>query len=342
MLGGGLSAAGSDATSQLLTTGHVDVGEVVEQGVVGAATGGLMHGAGKLAGGRVPAAAGCGGNSFAAGTTVLMADGTHKPIEDVRIGDKVVATDPTTGKTSIQPVTDVIVGSGSKNLVAITVATAAGTAGALAGLATITATDRHPFWVDDRGQPVSHDPSAGGHWEDAYSLTPGETLSGTSGAGADVVATRAYTKNTTVYNLTVDAMHTFYVVAGSTPVLVHNCETPTELHAFGNASGPRPPRPQDMEVGPDGMLVPQSGPSTTGASTMGDPNEASLTGPYYRIPAGTELPEGFGVVADGEDVLPGSGNPRTHHTIFPTRPMTPEEFAEGFQSLPWTRAGRKK
>jgi hypothetical protein len=36
-------------------------------------------------------------NSFTAGTAVLMADGTHKDITDVRVGDHVTATDPDHG-----------------------------------------------------------------------------------------------------------------------------------------------------------------------------------------------------------------------------------------------------
>ncbi|WP_220189666.1 Hint domain-containing protein, partial [Streptomyces phytophilus] len=63
----------------------------------------------------------CESNSFTAGTPVLMADGTTKPIEDVKVGDKVLTTDPETGKTSIETVTAEIVGTGSKNLVQITV-----------------------------------------------------------------------------------------------------------------------------------------------------------------------------------------------------------------------------
>lgn len=114
-----------------------------------------------------------------------------------------------------------------------------------------------------------------------------------------------------------NAYQTYYVLAGETPVLVHNCNTaPTDLHAFGNASGPRAPREGiDFHVGDDGMVIPQSGPAPHGASTFGDPAHAPLTGPYHRIPAGTELPEGFGVIADGIDVLPGSVHPPTHHTI---------------------------
>ncbi len=35
-------------------------------------------------------------NSFTGDTLVLMADGTRKPIKDVKLGDKVMATDPIT------------------------------------------------------------------------------------------------------------------------------------------------------------------------------------------------------------------------------------------------------
>ncbi|WP_203911404.1 ricin-type beta-trefoil lectin domain protein [Rhizocola hellebori] len=122
----------------------------------------------------------------------------------------------------------------------------------------------------------------------------------------------------------------------------HSGETPTNLHAFGNASGPRAPREGiDFHVGDDGMVIPQSGPSPLGASTFGDPAHAPLSGPYHVIPGGTRLPRGFGVVADGEDVLPGSGQPPTHHTIYPTEPMTPQDFIDDFLGLPWTRAGKK-
>ncbi|MDU0305619.1 hypothetical protein, partial [Streptomyces sp. PAL114] len=57
------------------------------------------------------------GNSFVPGTKVLMADGTTKPIEEVKAGDKVVATDPETGETRIETVTAEIKGEGLKHLV---------------------------------------------------------------------------------------------------------------------------------------------------------------------------------------------------------------------------------
>lgn len=42
-------------------------------------------------------------NSFTADTPVTLADGTQEPIEDVKVGDKVLATDPYTGQTKAEP-----------------------------------------------------------------------------------------------------------------------------------------------------------------------------------------------------------------------------------------------
>ena len=94
----------------------------------------------------------------------------------------------------------------------------------------------------------------------------------------------------------------------------------------------------DLVVDPSGEVHPTSPP--TGASTFGDPRQAPLTGHYHRVPAGTVLPEGIGVVADGVDV--GGPHLPTHHTVFPTRTMRFSEFVEKFLNLPWEYAGKKK
>ncbi|MFD3942948.1 ricin-type beta-trefoil lectin domain protein [Streptomyces sp. NPDC058579] len=150
-----------------------------------------------------------GGNSFAAGTEVLMADGTSKPVEDVETGDTVVATDPETGETKIETVTAEILGSGEKGLVSITI-DVDGDKGTKT--ATITATSGHPFWVPEQGQ-----------WTDAKDLAPGEWLRTANGTPIKIAALSRWTaQDTTVYNLTVSDLHTYYVLAGATPVLVHN------------------------------------------------------------------------------------------------------------------------
>jgi RHS repeat-associated protein len=122
----------------------------------------------------------------------------------------------------------------------------------------------------------------------------------------------------------------------------HQTTSPVDLHAFGNRTAPRDPRPDpDMEI-VDGQFVAQAPPLPRGASTFGDPQQAPLSGQYHRLPAGTELPDGFAVVADGSDVVPNSPHPPTHHTIYPTRDMPPDEFQQGFRDLPWEHAGKKK
>ncbi|MCM3922257.1 HINT domain-containing protein [Frankia sp. AiPs1] len=154
----------------------------------------------------------CTPNSFDGDTAVLMADGTRKPIRDVRVGDRVLATDPVTGRTEARTVTALIVGRGLKHLVAVSVDTGHGSA-------TLTATDHHPFWDD-----VDH------AWVDADDLTSADTLRTPTGSHIRVTATREYDRTQTVYNLTVDTLHTYYVLAGTTAVLVHNCSETTTIH----------------------------------------------------------------------------------------------------------------
>lgn len=62
-------------------------------------------------------------NSFVPGIKVVVADGTSKPIEQLKLSDKVKATDPATGKTTAQPVVATIIGQGTKQLVDLTIGT---------------------------------------------------------------------------------------------------------------------------------------------------------------------------------------------------------------------------
>ncbi|MGW4287956.1 polymorphic toxin-type HINT domain-containing protein [Streptomyces sp. NPDC004673] len=76
-----------------------------------------------------------------------MADGLTKPIEKVEVGDKVVATDPRTGKASVQTATAKILGKGQKDLVHITLTAHDGSS---ANTKTkVTATVGHPFLGSD-------------------------------------------------------------------------------------------------------------------------------------------------------------------------------------------------
>ncbi|MBO0879743.1 MAG: hypothetical protein J2P17_05110, partial [Mycobacterium sp.] len=255
IISGAASSAASSATDQFLSTGHVNAGQVATDAVVGGATAGTFKAGGRLLGGRLSGFLGrsCTGNSFTADTKVLMAGGTRKPISQVKTGDKVKATDPTTGKTATRTVTDTIVGTGTKRLVAITIAISAAvsvttpaTASTAApnphanphgtnptrpttaatttrvpksaaasktafAIATITATDGHPFWVDNQHR-----------WVDAKDLKPGYQLETTDHRNATITGTRTWSQYQSVYNLTIDTTHTYYVVAGTAYVLVHN------------------------------------------------------------------------------------------------------------------------
>ncbi|RKT02186.1 intein/RHS repeat-associated protein [Streptomyces sp. 3211.6] len=151
------------------------------------------------------------GNSFATGTLVVMADGSRRAIEELQPGDQVLASDPETGLTYAEEVTATILGEGSKNLVEITVDSTDN-----AESPSITATDHHPFWVPDLSE-----------WVDATDLQSGEWLQTSTGTRVQISAVKRWTTSATVRNLTVADFHTYYVVAGSTPVLVHNCNGAT-------------------------------------------------------------------------------------------------------------------
>ncbi|KAK1183177.1 polymorphic toxin-type HINT domain-containing protein [Streptomyces sp. NBS 14/10] len=147
-------------------------------------------------------------HSFIPGTKVLMADGTAKPIEDVKIGDKILATDPKTGKTTTKTVTAEIKGEGLKHLVKITL-DLDGKRGNKT--ASVTATDSHPFWVPELNE-----------WIDAKDLQPGQWIRTSAGTRIQITALKHWTQQAKVHNLTITDLHTYYVLAGSTPVLVHN------------------------------------------------------------------------------------------------------------------------
>ncbi|GAA3867446.1 RHS repeat-associated core domain-containing protein [Streptomyces lacrimifluminis] len=166
-------------------------------------------------------------NSFVPGTEVLMADGTTKPIEDVRIGDKVLATDPKTGETVVKTVTAEITGKGWKRLVKVTI-DVDGDRGTRT--ASVTATDGHPFWVAELGE-----------WIDAAELRVGERLRTSAGVYVRIVAAKQWNVlSATVHNLTVSDLHTYYVLAGHTAILVHNADG---CRVVGGAPGSRPSKP---------------------------------------------------------------------------------------------------
>ncbi|WP_406305078.1 polymorphic toxin-type HINT domain-containing protein [Streptomyces sp. NBC_00885] len=145
-------------------------------------------------------------HSFLPGTKVALADGSTKPIERVELGDKVVVTDPETGETTTREVVGTIVTEDDKHFVDLTIEGKSGDQAAL------ISTTTHPFWVESEGK-----------WIEAGDLKPGMTLRTPDGDVVELAKTRYFEKRQRTHDLTISGIHTYYVVAGATPVLVHNC-----------------------------------------------------------------------------------------------------------------------
>ncbi|MFJ1796632.1 polymorphic toxin-type HINT domain-containing protein [Kitasatospora griseola] len=141
-------------------------------------------------------------NSFPAGTLVLMSDGRTKAIEDIELGDEVLATDPETGETAAKKVDAALITPDDREFTTVTLD---------GDGSTVTATDHHPFWAANRGA-----------WIDASDLKVGDTVRAADGTLARVAATAHMVAPMPAYNLTVRDIHTYYVLGGTTPVLVHN------------------------------------------------------------------------------------------------------------------------
>ncbi|MEV6873320.1 hypothetical protein [Amycolatopsis sp. NPDC051128] len=60
-------------------------------------------------------------------------------------------------------------------------------------------------------------------------LQVGDHLQTAGGGEADVVAVTPYHSIEVTYDLTIDELHTYYVLAGDISVLVHNCGGPSDF-----------------------------------------------------------------------------------------------------------------
>ena len=138
-------------------------------------------------------------NCFVADTPVLMADGSSKPIQDVQVGDEVVAYDPDTDTTQPRTVTRTYVHEQVETLVVT-----------LEDGSTVETTAGHPFLTRDRG------------WTPAGHLRPGDLLHTPDDTWVTVTGVEATGQTRTVYNLEIEDLHTYHVRAGTTWTTVHN------------------------------------------------------------------------------------------------------------------------
>ena len=134
-----------------------------------------------------------------------MGDGTTKAIAKIKIGDRVQATDPVDGKNRVEPVT-ALHDNHDTDLADVTIKSPT-------GRAVIHTTANHPFWDE-----TTH------RWTSAGNLRAGDKLLAASGRSVRVTRVRTWTGQHEMYNLTINVLHTYYVFAGSTPILVHNVD----------------------------------------------------------------------------------------------------------------------
>jgi RHS repeat-associated protein len=135
------------------------------------------------------------GCSFTSGTLVATVRGSTA-ISSLRVGDAVLAYDPKTGVTGPHAVTAVMAHN-DPVVEHLKLDTGA-----------IDTTPNHPFFTTDRG------------WAVAGSLVAGEKIRTETGTYTAVISFTLDATPTTMWDLTIDGAHTFFVGPGA--VLVHN------------------------------------------------------------------------------------------------------------------------
>lgn len=199
--GGAAEGAVGYGVSCVTSDEGCSVSGVAKATAIGAVTGGVFGaGASKLG-----AARGC--HSFGAGTAVVLANGSTKAINQVKPGDFVLTAEPGTDQKEKHKVTKVHVTTHDRDFVTVTIATKQGPK-------TLNTTALHQIYD-----------STTKSWTRARDLNAGDRLQTADGSTAKVVNSRTYSDHKITYDLTVDGLHTYYVVAGDAALLVHNCNT---------------------------------------------------------------------------------------------------------------------
>jgi hypothetical protein len=252
-----LATGGADSAGAMAVDGTLDAAtDVTADATVDAASD-----ADSLAG------ATCGGASFTASTGVLLATGATIAISRLEPGDKVLATNVATGKTSAEPVAAVLVHHDT-DLYDLTVRSGGRTE-------VIHTTSNHLFW----------DPSLR-EWVQASRLRKGERLRTPAGATATADGGRVPAqRDGWMWDLTIpgNGDHDFYALAGTAPVLVHNCP-----NGESASSGP------GSSIEPVGTTrLPDTGAVVNGLPKMWEPYSDEVTAitgspleppPVYRSP----------------------------------------------------------
>lgn len=135
-------------------------------------------------------------NCFTAGTKVLTDEG-EKPIEDIKVGDMVLAKSDETGEVAYKEVVGLFQKQADE-IYSIYV-----------GDEVIEATAEHPFWLSGRG------------WTDVKDLKVGDLLVTSSGITLAIDKIEKELLEATVYNFEVADFQSYFV--SNLEVWVHNC-----------------------------------------------------------------------------------------------------------------------
>ncbi|MGW1927121.1 polymorphic toxin-type HINT domain-containing protein [Streptomyces massasporeus] len=160
---------------------------------------------------------------------MLLADGTTKEISKVKAGDRVLTAEPGKKTREVHEVKQVIVTKTDRDYVDVTVMTEAGPK-------TIQTTEHHQFYESTRDS-----------WTQAGDLRVGQKLQNGEGAPTAIVEVTSYQADRTTYDLSIEGLHTYFVLAGGTAVLVHNdnadqpefCQLPLFVLRDGETASPR-------------------------------------------------------------------------------------------------------
>ncbi|WP_211841613.1 polymorphic toxin-type HINT domain-containing protein [Rudaeicoccus suwonensis] len=146
----------------------------------------------------------CATQSFIPTTKVILASGATAAISTLRVGEKVVASDPVTGKTTTKTI-DAVWINHDTDLMNLAVRTQSGKQ------TVIHTTAHHPFWDN-----TTH------AWTEVDFLHPGDELRSLNGQPVTVVEHTAVTGAANMWDLTIDNLHDFYIATATNAVLVHN------------------------------------------------------------------------------------------------------------------------
>lgn len=252
----------------------------------------LMGLAGGLAGPKMaPAPTKC----FVAGTLVVMADGTLKPIERIEKGDEVLSKDEKSGELVARPVTDKQTKYTEATLVLW-----------FSDGQNIETTDEHPFYVEGKG------------WQRADELGIGTSIVTRAGPSVSLTAIERKNKGQVVYNFSVEEHQNYFVRAPESS----SEQEALWVHNYGegqpDAPGPRNPTVSDSpapDLSPTGPPQRYHGPWTPRDIERAKNGQGPLDFVPQTNRAGREVP----LELHHADQMPGSAV----HELPPFHPTIP-------------------